>query len=66
MDTVRELRAAAKMTQQASADYFGIPKRTIEEWESGRRVIRPYVLELMEYKLRHEGRVTYSRRLCNA
>lgn len=58
METVRDLRAAAKMTQQSFADYFGIPKRTIEEWESGRRIIRPYVLALMEYKLRHEGCLT--------
>ena len=55
METVKELRKAAKMTQQAFAEYFGVPKRTVEDWEGDRRTIRPYVLELMEYKLRHEN-----------
>ncbi len=54
METVKELRKAAKMTQHAFADYFGVPKRTVEDWEGDRRTIRPYVLELMEYKLRNE------------
>jgi DNA-binding transcriptional regulator YiaG len=52
--TIKELRAAAGMTQQAFADYFGIPKRSIENWE--RRNEPPeYLVKLIEYKLEHEG-----------
>ncbi len=54
METVKELRKAAKMTQQAFADYFGVPKRTVEDWEGEKSAVKPYLLELMEYKLRHE------------
>ena len=55
METVKELRKAAKMTQQAFADYFGVPKRTVEDWESEKSAVKSYLLELMEYKLRHEN-----------
>ena len=58
--TVKDLRTASGMTQKAFAEYFGIPKRTIEDWESqnpGAKTARclPYVLSLLEYKLRREG-----------
>lgn len=53
--TIKSLRAASGMTQQAFADYFGIPKRTIENWEGGQRKCPAYLLELMQYKLIHEN-----------
>ena len=31
--TIKELRTASGMTQQAFADYLHIPKRSIENWE---------------------------------
>jgi DNA-binding transcriptional regulator YiaG len=54
MMTFKELRQASGMTQQAFADYFGIPKRTIENWDSERRKCPEYLLKLMEYKLKKE------------
>lgn len=53
--TIRDLRTASGMTQQAFADYFGISKRAIESWEGGQRKCPAYLLDLMEYKLIHEG-----------
>ena len=53
--TIKELRTACGMTQQAFADYLHIPKRTIENWEYGDRQPPAYVLELIEYKLHTEG-----------
>ncbi len=53
--TIRELRTLSGMTQQAFADYFGIPKRSIENWEGGQRSCPDYLLTLMEYKLIKEG-----------
>ena len=35
--------------------YFGIPYRTIQNWEEGRRQCPSYLLKLMEYKLRKEA-----------
>lgn len=52
--TIRQLREASDMTQKAFAEYFGIPKRTIEDWEGERRKCPAYLFELMEYKLRNE------------
>ena len=51
----RELRQASGMSQRKFADYFGIPKRTIENWDSGDRSCPTYTLELMRYKLVNEG-----------
>jgi DNA-binding transcriptional regulator YiaG len=45
--TFRELRASTGMTQQAFADRFGIPKRTVENWDSGVSTPPPYVLSMM-------------------
>lgn len=53
--TVKDLRTASGMTQKAFAEYFGIPKRTIENWEGGKRDAADYLLTLIEYKLRREG-----------
>ena len=55
--TVKELRTAAGMTQKAFAEYFGVSLRTVESWEGGKRNCLDYVLELMEYKLRKEGKI---------
>ncbi len=43
------------MTQKAFAEYFGVPQRTIENWDSERRKCPEYLLKLMEYKLKNEG-----------
>ena len=51
---IKELRTAAKMTQKAFAEYFNIPKRTIEDWEAERRTPPQYLVELIEYKLKNE------------
>lgn len=53
--TIKELRTASGMTQQAFADYFGIPKRTIENWEGLKSEPPEYFIKLIEYKLRNEG-----------
>lgn len=53
--TIKELRAATGMSQKAFGEYFGIPQRTIENWEGGQRKCQPYLLELMQYKLKKEG-----------
>lgn len=54
----KELRQKAGMTQKAFAEYFGIPKRSIENWEGEKRQCPDYLLELMRYKLTNEGIIT--------
>lgn len=53
--TVRELRKKAGMTQKDFSEYFGIPKRTIEDWEGERNKCSDYLFDLMYYKLKNEG-----------
>ena len=53
--TVKELRKASGMTQQQFGDYFGIPKRTIQNWEAGVNKCPEYLLKLMKYNLENEG-----------
>ncbi|MBR4295744.1 MAG: helix-turn-helix transcriptional regulator [Clostridia bacterium] len=49
--TLKEARIKAHLTQQAMSDLLGIPKRTIEEWETGRRKPPTYVEQLIVDKL---------------
>ncbi|MCH8187289.1 MAG: helix-turn-helix domain-containing protein [Proteobacteria bacterium] len=35
---VRRIRTELKLSQAAFATYFGVSRRTIQEWEQGRRV----------------------------
>jgi putative transcriptional regulator len=35
---VQRIRKKASMSQSEFADYFGVNKRTVQEWEQGRRV----------------------------
>lgn len=51
---IKDMRNATKMTQKAFAEYFGIPKRTLEDWEQENRTPPPYVIDLIEYKLKAE------------
>ena len=55
MMTFKELRKQSGMTQQKFAEYFGIPRRTIENWEGEKNKCPEYLLDLMQYKLKNEG-----------
>lgn len=56
---VKELRIKAGMSQQKFADYFEMPVRNIQNWESNSekssRRVAAYWVKLMEYKLVKEG-----------
>lgn len=52
--TIKELRTASGMTQKQFSEYFGIPKRTLEDWEYGNRKPPEYIIELIKYKLEKE------------
>lgn len=52
--TLKELRAATGMSQRAFGEYFGIPLRTIQNWEGGQRSCPVYLLDLIKYKLEKE------------
>lgn len=54
---VKELREKAGMTRKQFHEYFGIPYRTVQDWELGNRTCNEYVINLIEYKLRNEGKI---------
>lgn len=37
MKTIKEARQAAGLSQQGVTDVLGIPRRTLQDWESGKR-----------------------------
>lgn len=45
---VKELRNLTNLSQQAFSEKYGIPKRSIENWESGKRTPPEYVISLLE------------------
>lgn len=53
--TIKEIRKAAGMTQKEFAEYFGMSKRNVENWEGGTNKCPPYLLALIKYKLQKEG-----------
>ena len=46
--TIKELRNFTGLSQQAFSDKYKIPKRTIENWEGGKRNPPDYVVTLLE------------------
>lgn len=53
--TIKELMAKSGMKNKQFSEYFNIPLRTVHEWGKGDREPAPYLIALMEYKLKNEG-----------
>lgn len=54
---VQELRKSTGMNRREFCDYFGIPYRTVSEWELDGRHAPDYVIRLLEYYIRMEGHI---------
>ncbi len=48
------LRKSTGMNRRQFCEYFGIPYRTVTDWELGHRTMPEYLLRLMQYKVRME------------
>lgn len=44
---IRVLRSKTGMTQKQFSEFYNIPQRTLEGWESGRRTPAQYVISLL-------------------
>lgn len=53
IDRVKALRGS--LTQQEFSKAYGVPIRTLQSWEIGERVPPAYVLDLLEYRIKHEA-----------
>lgn len=54
-EKLKLLRAQTNMSMKQFAEYFDIPYRTVQNWESNTRSCPEYLARLMEYKLIKEG-----------
>ena len=51
---IRELRESVGENRTEFSKHTGIPVRTIEDWESGRRTPPEYIPRLLAYQLEYE------------
>ncbi len=51
---IRELRESINMSRKEFSMHTGIPIRTLEDWEAGRRTPPEYVPRLIAYRLKYE------------
>lgn len=51
---VKGLRESIGMNRKEFSEYTGIPIRTLEDWEAGRRTPPEYVPRLLAYMLKYE------------
>ena len=54
-DQVIELRKSTGMNRKEFCEYFGIPYRTVTEWERGTRKMPDYVFRLLAYKAKMDN-----------
>jgi DNA-binding transcriptional regulator YiaG len=60
MDTVKELKSLRESVGMNLTDFsahLGIPRRTMDDWEKGKRKPPDYILELISYRLKYEALV---------
>ena len=51
---IRELRESISLTRKEFSEHIGIPVRTLEDWEAGRRTPPEYIPWLISYQLKYE------------
>lgn len=57
MDTaniIKSLREQTGLTRKEFSKHTGIPVRTLEDWEAGRRTPPEYIPRLITYQLKYE------------
>ena len=56
MNEIKEMRAHTGMSQRAFADAFGIPVRTLQQWEQGISKPAPYVVAMLTREVERRER----------
>ena len=52
---IKELREGAGMSRKEFSEHTGIPVRTLEDWEAGRRTPPEYIPRLLAYQIKFES-----------
>lgn len=47
MNRIKELRNELGLSQAKFASKFGVPLRTVQDWEYGKREVRSYIVDMM-------------------
>jgi len=51
---IKDLRESIGLTRKEFSEHVGIPVRTLEDWEAGRRTPPGYIPKLIAYQLKYE------------
>ena len=58
---VKKLREKMGMNRREFSDYYGIPYRTVQDWEAEKRELPDYLLRLLKYRAEIECRIERTR-----
>ena len=51
---VKDIRGLTGLSQIKFCEKYKIPRRTLEDWESGKSKPSEYLIELLEFKVRYD------------
>lgn len=54
MQTIKEIRLSTGLSQAQFCEALNIPKRTVQDWEQGKRQCPEYVAELIAYRVAND------------
>ena len=60
---IKELREKMGMNRREFCDYYGIPYRTVQDWEAGKRELPDYLLRLIIYRAEIDNAIKGESRL---
>ena len=55
MNKIKEIRAILGVSQKFFCETYGIPRRTLEDWERGIKEPAPYLIALLERVVREDA-----------
>lgn len=59
-ETIKKLREDAGFNRSDFSQHTGIPLRTLEDWEAGRRTPPEYIPRLLAYQMKYEALIGQS------
>lgn len=54
MQSIKEIRQATGLSQGKFCEVLNIPRRTVQDWEQGKRQCPEYVAELIAYRVAND------------
>ena len=49
--TMKDIRNSTGLSQKRFSEKYNIPRRTIEDWETGKRIPPVYVIDMIEWRV---------------